>query len=456
MTQFKPFWVTLLLSVVFIKPVVSQESLSPYSRFGIGHISNGSQPVISSLGNAGAAFSDSATLNLSQPASLASLGAGLVILEAGFTGSVGQYSFKNQTGLGTTAGFGYLALAVPIVKNRWVTSFSLTPISSAAFALIDTLNYPGGVPVEVSSSASGGYSKLSFANALRLTKNFTIGVGLHYVFGRMDYNTQSRFPNDPNIRSSAITKTNWLNGLDYNAGIQHQIRFHRPFNWERDSIGRRTGKRIYKSADSLHLISGFCFSPTHNINGREGVLARSYLNNLQFLDTLYYSDQTKGTMVMPMNVALSFALKHSRDKWLVIAEAAYTDWNRFRKFGIQDSVRSSYSLSIGGQWHPRPESMYSSWQNYFQRIKYRAGFYYSDGYLKPQGTPLAEMGCSIGFGLPFSWKTYAGKKATHSINLSLSASQRGFLTDSQLKEQIIKASIAITFNDRWFHKRQYE
>jgi hypothetical protein len=449
------FFLTVL---IFQFPLLlsGQGSLSPYGRYGLGDLSGGAQPVIEAMGGSSASFSDSGAINLHQPASLVSLGSGLVILEAGFTGSWGNYSYQAQKNTGNTAGFGYLSLAVPLIKNRWSAALSLSPFSSAGYSLRDTLTFAGNIPAVISSQASGGFSALGFSNGIRINKNLSLGIAFHYYFGRMDSNTETRFPDDPNIRSSSIVRTDWLNGLDLSSGLLYQHRFRRSSDRIFDSTIAGSFRRIYKGADSLHLITGFRFSPELDVGGRQGILATSFLGNQQAIDTLLFNDQRQGSIRFPIRTGFSLALKHSRDKWLLMTDISYTDWNRFRNFGTVDSVRSSYRISAGWQYIPRPESMYASWSNYFQKIKYRAGIFYSDGYLKPSGNAVAEMGLSIGFGLPFSWKTYAGRKATHTINLAITASQRGGNSSNELKEQIVRLTVAIAFNDRWFHKRQYE
>jgi len=436
---------------------LAQGNLSPYSRYGLGSPSGGAQPVLESLGGSSAAYSDSGTINLQQPASLVSLGSGLVILEAGFTANAGYYSYLQKKSAGTDASFGYLALAVPVINKRWAVSFSLSPYSSAAYSLRDTSSFAPGLPVEMSSTATGGYSRMSLSNAVRLGKNLSVGLGLHYLFGRTDYLTETRFPEDENIRSSSLSKSQWLNGLDYGAGLVYQKRFHRPYTYERNSEGQKTGTRIFKGQDSLHLIVGMRFSPMLDLRGSQGMLATSFLGNYQYLDTLLYTDQNRGYVRLPMRAGLSFALKNSHDKWLLMADLSYTDWNQFRNFGQADSLRSSYRIGLGGQYQPRPDNLNSGIRNYFQRIKYRAGLYYSDGYLQLSGRAIPEMGISIGLGLPFIWKTYnANKSAIHSLNFALTASQKGFSSDKEICEQALRLSVAIAFNDRWFHKRQYE
>ena len=457
MKDFRAVGLILFFFLIQTIAASAQASVSPYGRYGPGDLSINNQPVIESMGGSSAAFSDSGVINLQQPASLTSLGSGLVILEAGFFSALGNYQLGNQQNRGTNAGFGYLALAIPMVKNRWTAALNLSPYSAAGYTLRDTLIMAGNTPVEQQNNGSGGFSSLGFSNAIRLSKNLSIGLTVNYLFGRMDYSAEARFTEDPNIRSSSTVKTIWLNGLDYTGGLLAQHRFRRAFNWERDSLGNKSGRKLFSGLDSLHLIGGIRVSPTVDVQGRQGLLATTFLGNLQEPDTVLFNDRQKGSILLPMRVGASLALKNSHDKWLIMTDFSYTDWNRFRKFGDRDSVRSSFRISAGFQYHPRPENFGAGARNYFQKIRYRAGAFYSDGYLKPYGEAIPELGFSIGFGLPFVWKTYyANRSATHTLNIALTASQRGLSNGASLKEQIFRLSVGIAFNDRWFHKRQYE
>ena len=160
---------------------------------------------------------------------------------------------------------------------------------------------------------------------------------------------------------------------------------------------------------------------------------------------------------MPMQFGGGITLKRSSNKWLVTADYVYTDWNGFKIYGKQDSVRSSYRLGLGLQINPLASSRNTAGRvPYWKKIRYRAGGYYSDGYLRLNGNAVPEYGFSLGFGLPVVLRTYNTRSSTSLLNFAITIGQRGVSGVNNLNEQFVKGTLSFSLNDRWFRKFQYD
>lgn len=459
----------ILTFVCFLAPLCTVQaqtlSQSPYGRFGLGDIQGNPSAYIQSLGGVTQALADSNSLNLSQPAALGALEGGVTIFEAGLTGFTTQYNGVLGTRTGRTAGFGYFGLAFPIKKNKWNVSLSLSPISNAGFSLRDSLTDDQSGIVNLYYSGTGGFQAFSFGNGFHFGKNLNLGLQMRYLFGRTDYSSKVIFNQDTLIqRNTIVTNSNRLNGVDLVAGVQYQIRFHKPkvkaLVLADTSVD---GKQLHKrkiERDSVHVIFGATFRPMANVNASYSYLAQSFFGTdpgTSYTDTVLFNDRVKGKVAMPLQFGGGITFKSSSDRWLITTDYVYTDWNGFRLFDRVDSVRSSYRVGLGIQINPVSAARTAGARvAYLKKVRYRVGGYYSDGYLRLNGQAVPEMGVSLGFGLPVVLRTYNTRTATSLLNFSITAGQRGATGTNSLTEQFIKGTISFSLNDRWFRKFQYD
>jgi hypothetical protein len=452
----------LLIGGFYSQSATSQTlSQSPYGRFGLGDVQHTPSPYLQSLGGATQAIADSNILNLNQPASLASLEAGVTIFEAGLNGTSTNYDFAGRTSLGRTAGFGYFGLAFPIKKKVWNMSISLSPASNVGYFLRDTINDPSSGTIYLGYEGSGGYSNFAIGNGFQLGKNFSLGLQARYVFGRVDYSSNVVFVEgqEEGHRNSLITRTNRMGDLQVETGLMYR-KFFRRAGSKNPELSTR--KKRYEERDSLELTIGGTFRPSADMNGSYTYLAQTYFGSsaagsLAYTDTIAFADRLAGKVSIPMQYGGGITLGSSSKKWMVTTDLVYSNYNSFRIFGLQDSVRSSYRASFGFQINPIPTVKVGSGKvSYFKKMRYRAGAYYSDGMLRIDGNAVPEMGLSLGFGLPITLRTYNTRPATSVLNFTLSAGQRGLKGTNPLVEQYVRLSIGFSLNDRWFRKLQYD
>ena len=125
---------------------------NPYSKFGIGELSNGNSTVLRGMGNITSAFENPYEMNTDNPASYSFLGR--TTFEMGATASV---RFIKGGGLEYTAGtasISYFSLGFPVGKHGGFC-LGFKPISQVYYSMVDTINAPQSPIGSVARSYSG-------------------------------------------------------------------------------------------------------------------------------------------------------------------------------------------------------------------------------------------------------------------------------------------------------------
>jgi long-subunit fatty acid transport protein len=140
-------------------------------------------------------------------------------------------------------------------------------------------------------------------------------------------------------------------------------------------------------------------------------------------------------------VGVSYEKDH---KWIIAADLSYQEWSKSQFFGENDIYKNRQKIVIGSEYIPNSLS-----RKYLSRAKYRAGFNYSNSYLKLNGFGFNEYGVSFGVGFPmldnrsFINASFEYIKVVPEIN-------------SLINEQYFRFTLSCTFNEYWFFKRRMD
>jgi hypothetical protein len=397
---------------------------SPYSRFGIGDISENNNAWNMSMGQVSYAFRSPYHINYSNPASYTAFDSTSFVFEGGFNADVVQLNSTFQKVNRNYASLGYLLFGFPIVK-WWRTSIGLVPFSDVGYSVVNYEVYPDVGSVVRVYSGSGGTNRLFWGNAFRITKNLSVGVNASYIFGNMLRESLVTFPDSVNSMSFKVDNYVILNDLYFNFGIQYRLKLKR----------------------NLALSLGAVYANTSNMNAKLDVISQTFLlgsNGVEYpKDTLGIALGYKGTVVIPTMVGGGFALEGS-DKWIAGVDFRWQNWEKFRAFEMSDSLINSWQVNVGAEICPNAEN----YSNYLARIRYRVGFLYNQTYLRLRGQDLSEYAFSLGFGLPLR-----GMKTA--LNLGVQFGTRGTTQANLIKETYFKFVIGFSIYERWFVKRKY-
>jgi hypothetical protein len=227
-----------------------------------------------------------------------------------------------------------------------------------------------------------------------------------------------------NILGTDISKYTRIGGIYWKGGLQ----FH-------DTL-----------KNGWHYRLGATVALSQQLNGTRESYSSSFFYNsgTEVQDTAYATSGESGKIVLP--ATYTFGVQLGGYNWSVAADASQTDWSVYRNYEVRDSIRDkTIRINVGGEYTPDPLSVYS----YFQRVTYRAGFYYGTDYVSLRNTDMNYYGFTLGASFPF-------KRSTDRINTALEFGRRGTQSNGLVQMNYFKVHLGISLNDRWFIKRKYD
>lgn len=397
---------------------------SPYSRFGIGDISDINNAWNMSMGQTGYAFRSPYHINYLNPASYAAFDSTSFIFEGGFNADVVRLTSNFQTVNRNYASLGYLLFGMPILK-WWRTSIGLIPYSDVGYSVANYEVYPEIGTVLRVYSGSGGINRLYWGNAFRIFKNLSIGVNASYLFGSMLRQALVTFPDSLNSMSFKVDNYVILNDIYLNFGIQYRA----------------------KIKNDLFMTFGAVYANSSNMNAKLDIISQTFLLSSTGeetpKDTLALALGYKGNIVIPTMAGGGIAIE-CPDKWMVGVDFRWQNWKKFTAFDLSDSLINSWQINAGGEFVPNAEN----YSNYLARVRYRIGFLYNRTYLRLRDHNLDEFALSVGFGFPLR-----GMKTA--LNIGVQVGTRGTTDGNLIRETYFKFVIGFSIYERWFIKRKY-
>lgn len=397
---------------------------SPYSRFGLGDLSENNNAWNFSMAQTGIGMRSPYHINYLNPASYIAFDSTAFLFEGGFQAQFVTLSSNFQKVNRNYASLGYLLVGMPVTK-WWRTSLGLVPYSDVGYSVMNYEEYPNTGTVLRLYQGSGGINRFYWGNAFRIVKNLSVGFNMSYLFGSMIREASVYFPDSMyamNFKSQSYTT---VNSLYFNFGLQYRV------NLKKD----------------LFLNLGAIFSNTTNMTAKTDLVAYTFLlgsNEVEYpKDTLVSALNYSGKIVIPMILGGGFSFERP-EKWTIGLDYRWQNWSKFTAFEQSDSLVNAWMISLGGEVTPNADN----YSNYLARVRYRFGFNYENTYLQLRGRSLTGYSVSLGLGLPLR-----GVKTL--LNLGVQAGMRGTTEQSLIKESYIKLVIGFTIYERWFVKRKY-
>ncbi len=430
-----------IISALFISSLANAQENSPYSRYGMGDVVPNQNIVNRGMGGVAAGYSDFQSINFINPASLANLRSTVFDLGAdidirNLKSNTSPAKFKSVNTL-----ISYLQLGFPVASEKmtkretfWGISFGLRPVTRINYKIesnsrlnnIDSLNtlYEG----------SGGVTQANISTGIKI-KNFSFGLSTGYTFGSKDYSTQLNFINDSVIyyKSNTATKTRF-GGAFLNVGIQYDI--------------------ITKNKNLLRL--GAYTNLQQNLSAKRDNINETivYDGNGGFsnIDTVNFSKDVAGKVKLPATYGVGFTYA---DKHLLFgADVEMTTWDAYRYYNQKDAVQNSYTFKAGAQYYPAKDNTLAS--KYWSFVKYRAGLYYGNDYVKLDDKKRPNFGVTFGAGLPLtSLRQINYYREIVVLNAGVEIGTRGNKQSQSLRENVMRFSIGVSMNARWFQKDKY-
>ena len=330
----------------------------------------------------------------------------------------------------------YLATAFPLLRSKkdarltsWTSALSLIPFTSVRYNVkyTDPIINSDAV-TQVTESGTGGISKLTWANGVRLNTDLAIGLQSTYYFGSIVHRYEGEITNSQTLTFKGIVEQKYyVKDFGFTAGL----------SYNKDSLFSRQKYRL-----SLGLVYDF----KTDLNTRRRNLLYNVRNNLELeADTL---STTRGAFTIPSSLTAGVAL--ARGGWNVGLDVTFRDWSKFRGFEAEDleTYGKAWRYALGGEITPDGLS-----ESFLKRITYRAGVSYEQlpyAVRTDSGTnSVKDMGVNVGLSVPTGrWST---------IDVGFRYGRRGNTQDTIFEESYYRIFFGISFNDKeWFVRRKFD
>lgn len=410
----------LLIVMIAATAVASSQDITPYSMYGYGIINDRASSMQRQMGSVGYAMSSGRQINVMNPASYAAIDSLTFLFDMGADLALRWQKEDGLKSHSTGGGLDYITMQFPITKYLG-GSIGLVPYSSVGYAFGKDI--ADGKALQ--NQGQGGINQAYLGLAGKY-KGFSLGLNFAYNFG----NIQNDY---------------YATGAGYQTLTEHVMQIR---DWDL-YLGAQYKTRI--SRDD-HLTLGLTFAPKKSLHGNTYVTTQAITANAP-QDTVAYG-KLRGNYETPMSLGVGIAYGHERSsKWMIEADVTYQAWSKV-KFsplyetahpdnmvfqGMKFNNRTRYA--VGGEYIPKIRG------NYFERMAYRLGAYYSNEYLDIRGNGLREYGLTCGFG----FNTPEGKTM---INLGLEWKHRSAHPQTLIAENYFTITLGINVNELWFWQRR--
>ncbi len=419
---------------------------SPYSQYGIGDLVPQYFANQAAWGGQTAAYHDPYHLNMSNPASYASLRT--TTLDVGLFAKNSNYKSATSSLNAWSGNLAYLALGFTLKspineildrkQSPWQfgMGFTLTPYSQVGYNIQTRDTLPQLGEVTNSFEGNGGTYRLNWSNAARY-KNTAFGINLGWQFGKATYETRADFRDSFPTYSDIFRDAVSIKGFIWNVGVQHDF--------------------VLKFADadkavpSRWLTLGLTAESNHQLNGSTDVLrlrGRPVSGGYSNYDTLVYEVATDRKITLPATFTLG-AQYVNANKFKAGLQLGLSSWSQYENEvrPPAENFRNTFSVSGGVEFTPD----YSSYNRYAKRVRYRLGAYYRQDPRSVNGQDLDDLGLTFGFGFPI----VLPRQQTSFLNSAFEIGKLG--EGSPIEETYFRLTLGFTLNDNtWFYKRRFE
>jgi hypothetical protein len=513
-TTFSKFFLLCFITGVFgtlhaQNPSVLQ-TVSPYSRFGLGDFEMNGSIINNSMGGGGIGMRNDSLIpqyfNFANPASLTSNK--VVSYEVSLLSNTVQLRNSTETAIFNRTTLGNFSLAFPVTK-WWGGGFGLVPYSSVGYNVSTSDSLSGIGPVTYKYEGSGGVNEVFLSNGFRpfagvprhyllsdkyatlrqtgdttaikkhiacrnSLANISVGFQVSYLFGALNNTRRDVFPDSMNTYNTKISKRTLFHDAYFNYGIQYSYRFKKSLNpdyvlandsvvtgekWLKNEYYYLSGNglpdtaKLFVRKPGIIFSSGIVFSTPTRVNVTDDWLAQTYkqVGTLESIkDTVLDSTNYNSYVDIPAMFGVGISFKKDY-KWMFQADYMMQMWSQSGRAGNSFGLKNSQRITAGFQYQPKPTGK----GNYMTAIQYRLGIRYYQTGLELKNTMLNETSVNFGMSMPVPYRTKLGEPVSRAT-VNFEYGMRGTTEQNLVKEDFFRVTIGFTINDRWFAHYKYD
>lgn len=393
---------------------------SPYTRYGYGQLSDVGSSNSKAMGGVAYGLRDGSQVNFANPASYTAVDSLTFIFDGAVSLQNTNFSDGTLKQNAKNSSFDYITMLFRVAP--WCgMSFGLLPYSNVGYSMTEYRpdeEYPESSS-SVTYSGDGGLHQLYVGAGFKIFKNLSVGANFSYLWGDISHSTYLTFPSDANQLPFSRVSSASLKSYKLDFGVQYT-----------------------QMLDKKHSLTfGAVVSPGHDIDNRTNISTQVGNSSTGATVTTRDSASTYG---IPLTIGAGLSYVYD-NRLTVGADFMFQQWNKTTYMNEKDAFCSRTRIGIGAEYIPNPMG-----RNYLAHVKYRIGAYYSQPYYKINGMRAAdEYGVSGGFAFPLM-RTRSLLSVTAQY-VRTKGKQASFLD-----ENMLRISIGITFNERWFFKNRVE
>ena len=393
---------------------------SPYTRYGYGILADKAFISQRGMGGIGYGLRNPQMINPMNPASFSSVDSMTFMFDLGLSGQVSWFSDALNSERKVNGNLENIALQFPVAKKMGV-GVGFEPISYVGYNYADTTRLPvdNGL-VQYIYTGQGGQSQVYASFSYDFLNRISVGIKLSYLFGDIIHSNLVTF-NSTNSYNTSWTDTLRSYGFLYDFGLQYH-----------QSVGKFQSITI-----------GAVYTPKISFGAKVMTgEVRSDPSTGLIMDSRN-SVSTDSVFELPESFGLGFTYNRW-GKLLVGADVLYQRWAGAKFYDQTNAFNDRLKLNAGGEFIPNRTA-----NNLFSRVRYRAGLYYVNSYVKVKDSKYNEYGANLGFGIPMPDRRSF-------LNLAFEYSLIRPQSNTLIDEQYFKVSLSYTFNELWFFKRKVQ
>lgn len=397
----------LVAATAAIGAAAQNGTMTPYSRYGLGILSDNATAAQRQMGGVGYAMHSGRTINVMNPASYARIDSMTFLFDMGLdltclwnreTDADGVEQRSDDFG----GGLDYITMQFPIMRGLGA-SIGLLPYSSVGYAFGNTIDNGS-----VSRSGTGSINELYAGIGYSPLKGLSIGANFAYMFGTTYNDTYAiTSGGSTTLFERQLRVSDW----NLNIGAQYSL-----------PIARRH-----------ELTIGVVFSPGKNLHGHTSTFSYDQTQESAPTET---EEKIAGRYSTPYSIGVGLGLTLNQRLHIEV-DGTYQPWSKAKYAGEKGILNDRYKIAAGLQWTPNPRG------SYLRRVAYRIGAFYNRDYLRVRDNDLKDFGIGAGFGLPVpGFKTV--------INVGVEWRNRKGSPQALIKENYLNITLGVNFNEMWF------
>lgn len=408
---------------------------SPYSRYGFGILSDRSMGFNKGMGGVAMGFRDGQTINVANPASYSAADSLTALFDLGVSLYNTNLKMGNLQSNIKNSSFDYFAFHFRATKGLGI-AVGILPFSNINYNFSSVPQKTEGKDETTSAhsfTGEGGLHQVFLGAGMKILEPLSIGFNLSYLYGSYTHSINTTY-NETNIYSVQRKYSADISSYMLDLGLQYSLDLNK-----KDKI-------TFGAAYSLgHDIDDMAIRTTGSTNS--GETTDTITNAFQFPHIITagvtYSHGTK------WDVGADFEIQ----KWNDVKFPKHTDDNNYTS--SSNVLNDRIKIALGASYTP---SEFSS--NYFNKITYKFGGYYSKSYANADLTNTItdipfEFGLSAGVTLPITSRHLWHNTPKLNISFQWVHANIPYLNgniQNKLEENYLKLCLGLTFSERWFYK----